>query len=249
MGYQLSWVAQTPNVKTGNIPTAYVGQTLDECRDSCQGCALLEKECYAWHGLSRVSLGRIEERIREGVDYSLANALENRHRDAKAARIGAMGDPARADRRALLRDVKKLRAEGLAILSYTHFWRERQNQRLRSICMASCEFVEDAEEARSKGWLPAMLLPWDYHIERGPLVEIAGGERLLVCPAQTKGKNAVTCNDCRMCDPEHPVWERGKIAGIGFLDHSRAARKEQRAWQKGRQLPMFGDRSAKTLKR
>lgn len=237
-GYPLTWVGRTPNKKTGDIPSAYVGADLDECRASCSGCSLYETTCYAWRGFTRASFGRIEVRRAKHPElYTLDHALATRWRGARAARIGVMGDPARGDNDEVLGAIKRLTREGLAPIVYTHFWRETWAQHLRPYAMASCEFLEDAERAVSMGWRPALVLPWDYLREQGSRFVVAG-KTGVVCPAQTKP--AVTCNDCRMCWTGHPVWQRGKLQAIGFLDHSHAARREAKRMQGGRQLPLYG---------
>jgi len=250
LSLSLTWVARTPNKKTGDIPTAYVGATVKECRSSCEGCALLDEECYAWHGFAAMSLARIEERkILKPGDYTLENALSRRHTDARVARIGAMGDPARADPETILEARRQIIEDGLdGVLSYTHFWREPWAQHLKDLCLASCEFIEDAQLALDMGWTPALLLPWDYNLDDGAkLFDLPDGSKGLICPAQTK--EDVTCNDCRLCWLQHPVWKGQKIVAIGFLDHSRKALREKRRWQKGKQLPIFEKRPVLARKR
>lgn len=236
---KLTWVSGTSNIKTGDIPTAYVGETVAECRDSCKGCPLLERTCYAWNGMARASLTRIERRRGEhGDQYTLDNAIKKRSPGARCVRIGAMGDPARADGDEILSTVNRLLKLDLPTISYTHFWREPWAQHLKGICLASCEDVDEADEAITMGWVPALLLPWDYMLDGGSaMIETPAGNRGVVCVAQTKP--GVTCNDCRMCWLGHPVWAAGKISMIGFIDHSRAANRERRRWLKGTQLPVF----------
>jgi len=239
----LTWVPRTPNRKTGNIPTAYVGKTLKECRDSCTGCPLLDGTCYAWHGLARLSMGRIEQRLLSHPDqYTIENAMRYRITGSNVARLGAMGDPARADHAELRRADQAVRRAGMdGLLGYTHHWREEGNEDLRDLLLASCDHMDQAVQAREAGWIPAVLLSWDFNLDDGAKTfDMPNGEKGLICPAQTK--KDTTCNDCRMCWLGHPVWSAGKISAIGFLDHSRAANREKRSWQKGKQLPLFGAR-------
>lgn len=243
--FKILWLATTSNIKTGPVPTAYIGTTVDEVRESCQGCPLLDCGCYAWAGLNRVAMHRHEEGYKENPErYLLSNVLKRVRKQARFARLGAMGDPAHADRRQLRADLHKLERAGLATISYTHFWRHKYAEDLRDVCMASCETAEEAEEALDMGWRPAMILPWDHHHSSGPRFylspqedEVAQG---LVCPAQTK--EAVTCNSCQLCRVDHPAWSAGKIHAIGFLEHSRRSQNEaRRLLPQGvlRQLPMF----------
>jgi len=243
--FRLTWIAQTTNSKTGNIPSAYVGETFEECRKSCEGCPLLDDLCYAQHGLAVASLMKIEERrktnsVRFSAEYySLDGALSRRHPSARAARIGAMGDPARANPMEIERAKVKLDEAGLVLLSYTHFWRESSAQHLRSTCLASCEDVSEADEAISMGWIAALLLPWDYLINNGPRITTPEGRSGFVCLAETK---ETTCNECRLCWTGHPVWAAGKVDLVGFVDHSRAALRERSRHAQGAQGLLFGDR-------
>ena len=238
-----TWISRASNLKTGPIPTAYVGQTIQEAKDSCSGCALLEgiprengkghTKCYAWQGTSKLGFGSMSLKATSGKSskdmtgtpalepggrYSIEFAISNRHPRARAARLGALGDPSRVRRRIFKSGVKRLRAAGLAVLGYTHFWRgKRRNQGLRTDLMASCDNIGQADDALALGWKPAAIVDYD----PGPNVSIVvtpGGARLLVCPAMRKKR--ITCDDCRMCDPSAAVWQAGKIHGIAFPDHS-----------------------------
>lgn len=241
--HRLLWLATTPNRKTGCVPTAYIGTTLEEVRDSCRGCPLLEKQCYAWAGWNRMAMTRHERGHRQNPRrYQLDDVLKRVLKSARFARIGAMGDPAHADRRNLRADLRKLERAGLAVISYTHFWREPYAQDLQDVCMASCETVEDARAALGRGWRPAMVLPWDHYETSGQRFYL-GPQEGIVCPAQIPrdpaSGRAVTCNTCQLCRPEHPVWSAGKIQAIGFLDHSRRANGERRRMRGVEQLPLF----------
>lgn len=237
-----SWISQSTNKKTGNIPTAYIGHSSKEAKATCSGCPLLEGiprasggklRCYAWQGTSKLGFGSMSlaatggksakdmagtPALEPGGRYSIDYAISHRHPRARCARLGALGDPSRVRRHIFKSGVKLLRAAGLAVLGYTHFWRgERRNQGLRTDLMASCDTVAQADDALARGWIPAAIVDYD----PGPGVSIVltpGGARLLVCPAMRR--SSTTCNDCRMCDPQHAVWQAGKIHGIAFPDHS-----------------------------
>jgi len=234
------WLAQTPNLKTGNVPTGYVGTTLAEVRSSCVGCPLLDGDCYAWAGHARGAMMRHEERYHQEPErFSVDSVLKRRRKTARIARLGAMGDPAHAERDGLWGDLDKLRSADLQVVSYSHFWREDYAQDLRDVCMASCETAEDAENAIAMGWKPSLILPWDHYMTSGRRFYLNDGhDEGIVCPAQLK-PGAVTCNDCRLCCVSHPVWKAGRLKAIGFLDHSRRARREKRRFDP-KQLPLFG---------
>lgn len=238
----LLWVAQTSNRKTGSIPTAYVGRTQEETRASCEGCPLLAGECYAWYGLTASwGLKRVQRLAAERPgNYTIETALKKRHGRrgdtpgaAKAIRIAALGDPARADRGQLLHAIQLARAAGLAVLAYSHHWRRPEGRGLEGQLMASTDFVPEADEALKAGWRPTTILPYDHE---GATFTTPGGAKGVVCPAQRK--DAVTCNTCRMCDPQAAVWKAGKVQVIGFVEHSRAALRAAR--REGRKLPSAG---------
>ena len=236
-----SWISQSTNKKTGNIPTAYIGQSIQEARATCSGCALLEGvprasggklRCYAWQGSPKLGFGSMSLKATSGKSakdmtgtpalepggrYSIEYAIENKHHSARAARLGALGDPSRVKRTIFKAGLKRLRAAGLSVLGYTHFWLDKRNRSLRGSLMASCDTVKQADDALALGWKPAAIIDYD----PGPNVSIVmtpGDARLLVCPAMRR--SSTTCNDCRMCDPQHAVWKADKIQGIAFPDHS-----------------------------
>lgn len=241
--HKLLWVASTANTKTGPVPTAYIGTTIDEVRDSCEGCGLLGRGCYAWAGFVRVAMRRHEEGYAKDPErYKLENILNKIDKRARFARIGAMGDPAHADRENLRRDIATLERIGLACITYTHFWREDYASDLRDIAMASCDNRDEAEEAFAMGWKPAVVLPYDYDIHNGKKFKLRDGTEDgalgVVCPAQVK--DGVTCNTCRLCKADHQAWSAGKLKAIGFIDHSRTglAKRRRQIRERG-QLPMF----------
>jgi hypothetical protein len=212
------------NRKVGEVPSAYVGVTPEETHRSCEGCALRDNRgCYAWEGMNAmIHKGKHSPGFARDPDrYSLAAVLKTwRGRQARVGRIGVLGDPARAFRGELWDAIKTLRAAGLAVLAYTHFWRGRSNRNLKSDVMASCDDLEEADQALALGWRPTVILPADH---QGNTFSTPGGGKGVVCPAQTK--DAVTCDSCRMCDPQASVWAAGKVAVIGFLEHARGAKK------------------------
>lgn len=237
-GVPLRWTAVAQNRKTGPIPTAYVGSTRQETWDSCEGCELREGRCYAWRG-PQLSFGllKIQQRARERPEnYVVEHALAARHRTARVARISAVGDPSRADRVELLRAIRMIREDGLGVLGYTHFWADPWNEHLRQHLLASCNDLEQADEALAAGWIPAAVLPPDTPHDGPPTFTTPGGARGVVCPAQRR--DHVTCNTCGMCDPSHQVWKAGKVQLIGFFDHSRSSQRAARA--SGRPLPSAG---------
>lgn len=237
-GHRLLWTPAAQNRKTGRVPTAYVGETRADTWSSCEGCALRGDTCYAWAGTqARFGLSKIHAGFtREPWRYTLAHALKHRQRDARIARVTAIGDPTRANRAELLASLHLIRRAGLRVVGYTHFWREEEGEALKRELMASCDSPAQADEAIALGWKATAVLPWDHVETHGKFFVTPAGRRGVVCPAQRLDR--VTCNSCGMCDPQHRVWRAGKTHAIGFLDHSSRARGEAR--RAGRRLPVAG---------
>ncbi len=241
----LSWIARPFNAKTGSIPTAYCGQSLRDMKATCEGCALLNRtrigndddadefaQCYSWNGTPTIgfmSMARAATAdrsnhnmkrtagVKAGGRYSLSNALAKRRSSARAARIGALGDPSGVERKSLWSAVRAVRKAGLSVLSYTHMWRAWRNRGLKTCCLASCESTSQADHAIAEGWIPAAIVPssaWSGE----STVTTPGGASLVVCPAQRR--DATTCNDCRFCDPAAPIWRAGKVKGVAFVNHN-----------------------------
>jgi hypothetical protein len=232
----LLWVIAN-NRKTGAIPSAYVGDTVEGAWKSCEGCALRDdRTCYAWTGLNgmRFKGAVVPGAKKDPKRYTLSAVLARLKDVVYAARIGVLGDPSRARRSELRTAIAHLRRRGIAVLGYTHFWRDPANQDLRGDLMASCDSPEQADEALALGWRPATVLPW-WHV--GPRFLTPEGAPGVVCPAQTKEK--VTCESCRMCDPQHAVWDAGRAKVIGFVDHSSRGRASARKAESEATMSLF----------
>lgn len=237
---RLLWLANSTNHKIGRMPQLVVGATLEEARASCQGCSLLERDCYAWHNGTVVNFG-LKGKVYPGLAkhgparYTLAWALAHRARSARYVRLTMIGDAARADRAELLASLETIRSHGLQLLAYTHFWREPANQELRYDFLASCADAEEAEHALALGWRASVVLPFDHYATSGPrFYSPRSGRSGVVCPAQTK--DHVTCNTCGLCSNEHRAASR--VPMIGFLDHGPTARKTARRVH-AKTLPLF----------
>lgn len=203
------FVARSDNKKTGDVPTAWIGRSRDESRATCAevGCPLLASGvCYAQYGtpaMGHSSAIRVADR-RLDPDAALAA----RHKDARMVRVGAIGDPARADRGPLRRFMDGARAIGLAVVGYTHGWRDLEAQDLRSDLMASCDTPKQADLAIATGWRATLFVPKGAEVPK----RTAAGHRVVTCPAiATKGR--IRCNDCRACDARRP----GPV--IAFPEH------------------------------
>lgn len=213
-GFIPLYSARSKNAKTGNIPQQTVGTTLDETRDSCHGCPLLDAGCYAHGGTVYWGLASLHKAFKRGKDYSLKAALAGRHKAAKWFRFGMIGDPSRAV--GVIADEETIRGEGLGVISYTHHW-QTDGAYLKGHAMASCDNLDDTIKATNDGWRATVHLS-DEEIEKiGKQGKLENGASFTMCPAQrkkevridAKGKRKnfypVQCNDCGLCDASRDV--------------------------------------------
>ncbi len=200
------WTGTTKNVKTGNVPTLWVGKTREQSYDSCKGCKLLEtKDCYAQFGTPSMAHKSMIRAADKGKDYSLKQALMDSRRSAKMARFGAIGDPGALPLDYITKAIAAVRKAGLDPVGYTHHWRDKPE--LAGVFMASCDDLSEVDDALAKGFRAAVVLPWDHEGK----FTTPGGAKGIVCPAMVK--QGLTCNDCRLCDGS----KRGPV--IGFPNH------------------------------
>lgn len=199
----LHWTARTQNSKTGDVVTAWVGATEREAWDSCEGCPLREPRdgskqspCYAHGGTVAMGARSVYRAHARGKDYSLDAALRGRSVSARMVRVSAIGDAGRMvveQAREIQRTVKRA---GLALVGYTHHWRERAvREAWRGRLMASCESERDAERAVREAWRATMLVSGDD--TRRAWRTQWDGVKVVTCPNQTHGTQ---CNDCLLCD-------------------------------------------------
>lgn len=211
------------NRKTGNVPTAWVGRTEEEALASCSGCALRptrdggDGSCYAWSGAVR--FGAISARKAAAArpeTRTLPAALAGAARSARMLRLTGIGDIGRSGRAVADQVVNQAHTAGLAVVGYTHHWRENEvADAWRGRLMASTESAADADAAVAAGWRATVVVAPD-----APRVSTTpAGRRVVVCPAQVAGEGReVTCNTCRLCDASRlgPV--------IAFRAHGNGAR-------------------------
>lgn len=237
----LFWFARSQNKKTGDVPQAIVGADRQETWDSCFGCDLREGECYAWHNGTTVNfmLPALARGLKKStVRYTVQDAMRRRHRDARYARMTAIGDPARVDREKLLYSIAYVLSEGLGILGYSHFWRDAENQELKPFLMASCRDPKEADAALDMGWRATAIVPAGQYKREGARFWTPKGRLGVICPAQTK--KGVICNTCGLCANTHRAAKNVPV--IGFEDHSPAARYDSRP-AIAKTLPLFQEAS------
>lgn len=240
---RLVWTIGTESRKNPNklvhIPTAQVGPTATNARNSCVGCDFLDHGCNAHEGRRIAVVGKIGK---GNAGMTLENALA-KAKKAKAIRITAIGDVGggiTASRREVVEAITAARGRGLAVLGFTHFWARPENQDLRSELMASVNAsyteteLDAADDAVDRRWRPAAVLtaqtiadqveldPDSGRPVRGSTVVTPKGNKLLVCPYYTRGTR---CNDCRLCDPQAKAWATGRYEGVAFIEHKKGTKK------------------------
>lgn len=217
---------QSTNTKTGNIPQVWIGGSYEEGKRTCDKveCKLRPwihpkgfkgMACYAWGGSSMLGFGSaIKADIKAG-GVALEVALERRSPQAKAIRLGAIGDPGVMPWGWWFKLERLAKRLDLTILSYTHGWRQRPD--LAGRTMASCDSIAEAVEARKLGFQPAIATREVSVLDKN--IRLPDGSKAVVCPAMSakaKRNAEITCNQCRKCDGRSDV-------AIIFPDHGRTA--------------------------
>ena len=225
------WTARTRNTKTGDVPTAWIGSSIEEARASCEGCDLLESGgCYAHGGTVAMGFRSILRAWRAGKRerYTLQAALSGALRSARMARLSAIGDAGRMPRAQAEAMRAKIKRAGLALVGYTHHWREASvRDTWRGFLMASCETEAQADRAVSEGWRATMIVPsWDTRRTWRTLA----GNKVSACPAQVTG-GRVTCNDCLLCDAS-----RALVPIVAFRAHGPGATKAESTLARAEEL-------------
>jgi hypothetical protein len=114
-------------------------------------------------------------------------------------RLGAYGDPAAVPYDVLF----SLTRGSIGWTGYTHAWK-RADPRLRHLCMASCDSVEEHLHAAGRGWrVFRTRLPEERDTPR------LDGEAL--CPASEEAGHKLTCEQCMACGGVGLHGRRGHI--------------------------------------
>lgn len=222
--FNFIWNARSTNKKTGDVPTLYIGHTKEEAWGSCEGCELRGEGCYAWSGSVKMGAASARRAFHNGADKSLSYALTHKNKEAKMLRISAIGDIGRCSH-IQAQEIKDASiSHNIPIVGYTHHWREPSvEDKWKGFLMASCESIEDADRAVSRGWRATCLVPEN---QDSSFVS-KEGNKVVICPAQTQAKKGITltCNDCRLCNAS-----KSKLAPIiGFQVHG-AQKNKAKVW-------------------
>lgn len=219
-------VEKSGNTKLGEISTTHASQA------TCpRTCPLYGAGCYAEYGYQAMTTWRLNER--RWVDPEVIARQEARAIDGLSGerdlRLHVVGDcTTNGGAVEVSRAAERYRQRGgREVWTYTHAWRD-----VCRVCwgrvsvLANCESVADVREASRRGYATAMVVP---EFESESAYEVAGGVKVIPCPAQTRG---VKCVDCRLCMDDERLHAAGLT--IAFEAHSQGKNKV-----KGRlELPM-----------
>ena len=206
MSRKLHWVFASNDSKTGKVLASYSPKST--CPDTC---SLKEGGCYAWGLFYLRILGDKIENTKFKL-RSLKEALPKRKGDCKIARHRIAGDIV-GDVEETLEEIKLIEEEGLINIGYTHHWKSEEAAPLKPHFRASCQSIEEMNEAHSMGWSVALMVPED----TPKSMRFEDGKRGFVCPARhgVEGKKDITCNTCTLCR----VDDRTKDKVVMFKIH------------------------------
>lgn len=212
----IGFVRKSRNAKTGPIPVSV------SRRVTCPStCPLRHSGCYAHEGFLRFHWARLEngtwgipwEEFLQEIE-ALPEGTFWRH-----AQAGDLPGRGTAINRKKLRELTKAN-RGKKGYTYTHKPPNPGNlSAVREACKGgfiinlSADGLSMADKLFDSGLPVATLLPEKWS---APL-KTPRGRRVVVCPAQARGRSSVTCDDCRLC----ARGDRNFI--IGFLPHGRKA--------------------------
>ena len=230
---KMLWRPTSRNIKTGNIPQGYVGETKAATEASCAGCKWRRKDpvtktgggCYYWQGQTQGAHQSMRVRAQsKPTEYTLTYALDNALRTARYVRAAVGGDPNIFTRTTVQSWHDKTKAAGLkGMLIYNHFF-ETKGSHLRGLTMASCDTLTQADQAVDAGWRAAVTItshkaPGSNKPQLRNTPEWSGeqyttpsGTPVVLCPAQVGKRD---CNTCGLCDPT----SHHRVPIIGFLQH------------------------------
>lgn len=203
---KVHWVSKSADAKVGPVMVSY--SPLETCPDSC---GFKSGGCYAWELFYLRILG---EKIGDGrlKVRTLKEAMGKRKPEGRIARHRVAGDIV-GDVPETIAEIKMIEAAGLTNIGYTHHWRAEEAQPLKEYFRASCNTVEEAEEAISMGWAVTVAV----HGESVPKSLPLAGQKAFLCPARkgVEGKKDINCDSCRLCR----VDERTKNKIVMFETH------------------------------
>lgn len=194
------------------------------CPDSC---AFKRSGCFADSGFTKIAGEKMDAAARHRTPLEVireeARLMRKAFRGGPIPQDGARGGRdlrlhvggdvgTEEGARELGRAAGGWRARGGgSVWSYTHWWREvpRSAWGKHVSALASVESTRDFAAAAAQGYAPAIVVD---HFE-SKRAFVAGGWRIIPCPAETSGAKRVTCVDCRLCfDGDGLLRRRSAIA-------------------------------------
>jgi hypothetical protein len=140
--------------------------------------------------------------MRRGIYPVYDPAEHNGMLRGRLLRIGSYGDPG-----AVPVDVwRRLARVCGGRTGYTHQWRLRAIQGLRTLLMASVDSVDEAEEAKALGWRTFRVRHVGSPLERGEIE----------CPKSARAGKRLTCEQCLAC---HGQTASGRGASVSIEVH------------------------------
>lgn len=224
----VSVVLASQNAKVAGAGADLVSVTASPTRHCVStGCPFYKRGCYAQLGNEGVHDAR-----RNAASLAAGNTPEDdaRHEAAGIDRLPAAGQPMRLHSagdcatpeaaRIVAAAVERWKVRGGGpVWTYTHAWRPGARDPVARAdwgsvpALASVETVELAAQARLRGWVPAITLPFLAFPGRTWTDRLGG--RWLACPAQVDP--SMTCARCGACAREDALRRSGY--GIAFLAH------------------------------
>jgi hypothetical protein len=233
------------------------GQPGDVSREEARIAHLVNPVCYSQSGpgaIAHASSVRKAERCKATPQTTigilgLINALKQAVRTARIVRLGSIGDPAALSSYDLRSIFSTVESKGMRVIGYTHGWQTRKDEPsvefLKRRVMASCDTLEQADEAVRMGWQVAVTLPSTTPIGARP--KTPGGLPVVICPAMSakarykvlaRRKDVglltpeeekmminipdVTCNTCLLCS-----GDKRDIIGFPLHDNTQ----QNTAWR------------------
>ncbi len=225
----LAYTAKTKNSKTGNIPTQWIGATLQESEETCAMCPLMQdRTCYSQQGTPKIGHNQLLKAKAKGSNRSLDAAMTGKDASARYMRMAAIGDPGSIAPEVYKEHDAKVRSNGLGVLAYTHQWYLGHAAFLKGMALASADTWTDVLDAKAAGWNRTCLhVPNEHAFQDGKTIAEKpqgdlDGIRYFLCPAQRDTK--VTCNDCGLCD----ATKKSNVDCIVFVEHGVAMKRHNK---------------------
>lgn len=194
-------------------------------QDSCpESCPLMNAGCYAELG----NAGFVTRRLNGKADQAHLSKAKLRLQIAqqeaegirelsgsRKLRVHAVGDCTSDETASIVGQamVEHENKQGKLAWTYTHAWRDIRKRAWRGArVLASCNSVEETNEARRLGYGTSVLTPK----HPSNKVYTLRGETIIPCPAQFKpgGVRVVTCETCTLC--MRGDWLRDNRMSVGF---------------------------------